>query len=64
MAYINEAHCRTCKKTTTHQNGNCCICQFAKLQERIAKWNAQTTDDKLQDLRRRVETLEAGPPRY
>lgn len=47
-----------------HTNTKCNICNEREERERVAKWNVQTVDEKLQDLRKRVESLERDPIRY
>lgn len=64
MAFVQEKYCNRCEKTTIHTNTKCNICHKREERERIAIWNSQTVDEKLQELRQRVERLEAGPPMY
>jgi predicted ATP-dependent serine protease len=61
MARVTSNHCRVCENKTTHINGKCSSCFERKERERIASWNSLTTEEKLQDLRKRVEKLERGP---
>lgn len=56
--YIDEQECRKCKKITIHHNDVCANCAGIAKQERIDKWNAMTIDEKLNDLKERVEKLE------
>ena len=64
MAFVRDEYCGKCEKVTTHTNSKCNNCEAREYREETAKWNAQTTDEKLQDLRRRVEKLEYGPAQY
>jgi hypothetical protein len=64
MAFINDSYCPRCKKMTSHLNGECSICSDKEERKRIAKWNALTTNKKLSNLRKRVESLERGPIRF
>lgn len=64
MALVTHDWCGKCERTTQRVNGKCVECAAKEEQARIIVWNAQTTEEKLQDLRRRVERLEAKPPTY
>lgn len=64
MALMGEDYCTTCESTTMFVNRKCSKCSEREHREEVAKWNALTTEEKLQDLRRRVEKLEQGPPRF
>ena len=64
MAYVEFKICHICGKKTNYMNGNCSICEDRKTKDKIAKWNAQATVTKLNDLRKRVENLERGPIRF
>lgn len=64
MALIDYAYCRLCESTTQHINRRCAQCADRDNRQRIAVWNSQTTEEKLQDLRKRVEQLESNPPTY
>ena len=61
MAFIRVEYCRVCETTTQHVNGGCSECKERIYKEKVAAWNALTVDERLQDLRRRMEKLEAGP---
>ena len=58
MAYIVNGYCLRCERDTQHTNSKCDICAERENRERIAVWNSLITDEKLQDLRRRIERLE------
>jgi hypothetical protein len=64
MAYIENKYCYFCEKFSSHLDGVCPICRERGNRERIAAWNTLTVDEKLQDLRRRVEALERPEPTY
>jgi hypothetical protein len=64
MAFVRDEHCYKCEQVTIHTNGKCNKCSEREYRQETAAWNAQSTDDKIQDLRRRVERLEHGPARY
>ncbi len=64
MAFIQQEFCRYCEQVTQHCNGKCQACAEREARESSAAWNARTTEEKLQDLRRRVESLERGPAKY
>jgi ribosomal protein L37E len=64
MALVRDEYCRKCEQITTHTNTKCNVCAEREYRERTAEWNAKTTDEKIQDLRKRMERLEQGPPRY
>ena len=64
MAFVNFKYCSKCEIETNHTNDKCDTCRDRARRERTAAWNALTTDEKLQDLRRRVEGLERGPMRF
>jgi len=61
MAFIQSKYCEHCEKETQHCNGVCEVCAERFERERIAIWNALTIDEKLCDLRKRIEKLERGP---
>ena len=64
MAFVEIKHCDRCEKVTHHVNRKCTDCSEREYREKTAAWNALTTDEKLQDMRRRIEKLEQGPMRY
>ena len=64
MAYINTEYCPKCESETRHTNGKCNDCAAREYREQTAAWNALTTEEKMQDLRRRVERMERGPITY
>lgn len=64
MAFVAEEYCRKCEKMTNHINLKCTYCEGIKERAKLADWNALPTEERLQDLRRRVEALEAPPPTY
>ena len=64
MAFLRNMYCHICEKETSHNHMKCISCEERKYREKIAKWNALTNDEKLSDLRKRIEKLEAGPTRY
>jgi hypothetical protein len=64
MAYVSHESCFKCERTTQHINGDCVDCKGKEDRARIAAWNSQTIEEKLQDLRIRMERLERGPARY
>lgn len=64
MAYVVQQRCDVCEKTTTWINHKCSVCRAREERERIAVWNSKTVDEKLQNLRQRIEQLEAGPITY
>ena len=61
MAFTHSEFCYVCEKITNHTNHKCNECFKREEQERILKWNALPIEDKLNDIRRRVEKLERGP---
>jgi hypothetical protein len=63
MAFVRIEHCWSCRKETRHINGKCEICLELTKKEKVAKWDAQSTNDKLNDLRIRIEALERDPRR-
>ena len=58
MAIRRDEHCDICKKETTHSNGRCAECIIREAEERKAAWHKLSLDDKLEDLRKRIENLE------
>lgn len=64
MAFIRDEYCHRCERETQHCNNKCTVCREREYRERTAAWNAQTTDEKLQDIRKRLEALERGPALY
>jgi predicted amidophosphoribosyltransferase len=64
MAMIRVEYCQKCQEETSHCNGRCGACWDREERQRIAAWRALTTDEKLDDLRERIEVLERGPARF
>lgn len=64
MAYVEQKECKVCQKITYHTNGKCNDCKHRGYLKKVHKWDAMSYDDRLTDLRKRMEELEAGPPRY
>jgi len=64
MAFIRQEYCHKCERETQHCNGKCRDCSAQEYRERTAVWNALTTNEKLQDMRKRLEVLERGPAQY
>ena len=64
MAIIRHVYCTLCEDVKLHLNNECQVCAERKERERVAVWNALTVEEKMQDLRRRIEVLERGPARY
>lgn len=64
MALIQHRYCDRCESHQSIVNGYCAGCKQRKYIQDTAAWSALTQDEKLQDLRRRIEKLEQGPPTY
>jgi len=64
MVQILDKWCIRCGKDTLFANGKCVKCTEALKRAKIAAWNELTVDQRLNDLRDRVEKLEAGPPTF
>lgn len=64
MALVREDYCQPCAEQRRFINGKCCVCADRKRREELAAWLSKTPDEKLLDLHRRVQVLEAGPARY
>jgi hypothetical protein len=64
MVMARYEYCRVCEKETMHHNAYCTICDAREYRNKIAAWDALPLEDKLNDLRRRVEALEQNPVRY
>ena len=60
MVQVIDKWCTRCCKDTRFANGRCVECTDALKRAQIAAWNALTVDQRLNDLRKRVEKLEAG----
>jgi hypothetical protein len=58
MAFISNDYCKDCETITQHINGVCSKCYERKEKVRIFEWNSMTVDERLIDLRKRVENLE------
>jgi hypothetical protein len=61
MAFVRDEHCDVCNKKTTHSNNRCVECIAREAEERKAAWHKLSLDDKLEDLRKRIEKLEGFP---
>jgi hypothetical protein len=64
MALIQDKYCYECKMETQHINWDCVKCMDRAKRVRIASWNALTVDERLHDIRERLEKLERGEARY
>lgn len=64
MAFVETKDCPVCETPTTHTNGMCNDCVARKHREKLHAWKIMSYDDRLEDLRKRVESLEQGEPRY
>ena len=62
MVCIREMKCLICQRRTTHYNGKCGICRDREEAMEQARWSHMTVEARLQELKTRVERLEAGPP--
>jgi len=60
MAYIHRQYCSYCRIETDHINGGCTPCAIRLERERIAIWNSKTIEEKLDELLKRIDKLEAG----
>ena len=58
MVFLSEEWCEHCGQTTQHHNSQCAECSDRLRREEIAAWNAKTVDERLNNLRQRVERLE------
>lgn len=58
MAFVREEHCSVCNRETQHCNGKCSECAKKKRNAEVAAWEIQSVEEKLTDLRKRVEHLE------
>jgi len=58
MAFLRSEYCYHCGKDTNHINGVCSDCATAKRKKALSDWEAQTTDEKLSDLHRRLLAIE------
>lgn len=52
--------CPICKEQQVLTMAGCTKCVKKELDSRIAKWNSQDCETRLNDLRQRVEFLEQG----
>lgn len=64
MALVTDDYCAKCADRCRHINRQCVVCRDRRHRAELAAWLSQTADEKLLDLHRRVQALEAGPPRY
>ena len=64
MAYIETKSCPVCQEVRRFTNGVCNECRHRRKREELHKWNSMSYDARLDDLRKRVEKLEQGPPTY
>ena len=60
MATFDELYCKNCGRETNHINGECCACQNKKEELAAKQWDKRSVDDRLSELRKRVERLEGG----
>ena len=60
MALIDAKYCPQCEIVTSHINGECSPCKKRFNDIRIAQWDALSVDERLTNLRERMEKLERG----
>ena len=53
--------CQHCERETRHHDCQCTVCAERKRKEYLMAWNAMSVDERLSDLRRRIEQVERGP---
>lgn len=64
MAFVRYQFCDKCAKETRHTNLHCNDCFSRENRNKIVTWEAQTIEEKLTDLRKRIEKLEQAPIKY
>lgn len=64
MAFIRAQYCTKCNKQTRHIDGECEECLDIFATKYLEKWSRQSLEDKLENLRERIERLEKGEIRY
>lgn len=64
MAFVEHRHCDPCGQPRPHTNGSCNACVEREHRLAEAAWSALTTDEKLLDLKRRLDVQERRPHRY
>lgn len=64
MALVTRKYCNICEAYRTYVNRKCSDCYERERRERMAAWKAQTVDEKLLDVHKRLLKLEQSPPRY
>jgi predicted amidophosphoribosyltransferase len=60
MARFDFKHCNVCNEKTNHTNGKCDACWKTKEDKRIKDWEAMSVDEKLTNMRERMERMERG----
>jgi len=60
MALATSKYCPKCGDETVHINMLCARCEDRFMREEQARWEALSTEEKIQDLIRRIEKLERG----
>lgn len=64
MALVQDHYCATCKETTQHINNECVVCMGEEKRLKELAWSKKTADEKIEDLRKRIEALEQKPAKY
>jgi hypothetical protein len=64
MVMYGSHYCYVCNGETVHYDNKCSQCRDREERKRIAAWKALTTQEKLDDLRERLEKLERGLARF
>ena len=62
MVQIVDRFCESCGHVTSHHDGRCTVCVDSRRRAEVAAWNELTVDQRLNDLRKRMEKLEGGEP--
>ena len=58
MAHVELKYCDSCNEVTNFVNYRCSKCSEREYRQKIAAWQALTTEEKLLDLMKRIERLE------
>ena len=64
MVYLHESYCTDCGKLTKFRNSLCNNCEEKKKRIKVATWSVLTGEEKIEELKKRIEQLESKNVRY
>lgn len=64
MAYLSEGWCLVCQDHRSYINNKCIQCACREAREQRAIWNSKTNEEKIEELLKRIQSLENNNRTY